>query len=428
MLSQQQLQMQLMQLQLQQQHSGCMTDASMGGRALDVSTASLASATSMGSTPQASLMRQFSIDSAGSSSSQLPQLMQQQQETGVDCGLGAAAEQQMHLPLQLIAPDGLSLNPAGPYVASKSGRVAAHAARPAGAESPAAAAVGGAPGARLSVVQEAAAAAGVRPGSGSGSGVSVPIFRDGSSSSSANSSITYAPSGVISPSCTSFASPEGWSPAVATAAAAAVAAAAVSASPGMAAFSAAQMPMQQQYVANSPAAAAAAAAHLEGVAAQLQQLQLSGASPARVSELLATYSAQAEITRQQAVLAQAAAAAAKDRLVACMAALGSNSAESMTAIGAAHQAAAVAAGISSSPHAQQMMVQLQQPMQQQQQMVQSEQLMILLDDSAAGAAAAPMLASQGSAGLLQQQYVLHGTPQASAENMMPHHNPTTSWM
>ncbi|WIA23014.1 hypothetical protein OEZ86_009930 [Tetradesmus obliquus] len=116
-------------------------------------------------------------------------------------------------------------------------------------------------------------------------------------------------------------------------------------------------------------------------------------------------------------------------------------AESM-AVGAgacssAHQGAVAAGGFSASPHAQQLMLQQlqqqqvamqQQQQQQQQQMLQSEQLMILLDDQAAGAPAAPMLVTQGSSGLLQQQYVLHGTPQASAESMMPHHVSTTNWM
>jgi hypothetical protein len=39
-----------------------------------------------------------------------------------------------------------------------------------------------------------------------------------------------------------------------------------------------------------------------------------------------------------------------------------------------------------------------------------------------------MLVTQGSAGM-QQQYVLHGTPQASAESLMAHHTiPSTTWM
>jgi hypothetical protein len=387
MMSPQQLQM--MQLHLQQQHSGCMTDVSGGSRPFDVSTASLASANSMGSMQrQASLMRQFSMESAGSSSNQLPQIMlqQQQQDAALDAAAGgmAACEQQLHLPLQRVSPNGLSLNPAGPYVGSRSGssgRIPA-AGRPAGADSPAAAAAAGIPGTRLSVVPEgaaaAAAAAGVRPGSGGGSGTSVPIFRDGSSSST-NSSLScpYAPSNVLSPGCTSLASPDGWFPAVGLAAAA-------SASPGVP-YQTSQLPVQQQqYVTGSPAVPPA---QFEALGAQLQQMQLNGESQASVNDLLTSVSAQAaqaEMMRQQAALAQAAANAANDRLVAYIAALGSNSAESLAAMGAAAANAAACssvypnAGVAASPHAQQIMLQQQQmraqQQQQQQQMLQSDQL------------------------------------------------------
>jgi hypothetical protein len=435
-------QLQLMQLHLQQQHSGCMTDVSGGSRPFDVSNASLASANSMGSMQrQASLMRQFSMESAGSSSNQLPHIvLQQQQDAALDAAAGgiAACEQQLHLPLQLVSPDGLSLNPGGPYIAGRSGssgRIPT-AGQPAGTDSPAAAAAG-MPGTRLSVVPEgaAAAAAGVRPGSGGGSGTSVPIFRDGSSSSSTNSSLScpYAPSNALSPGCTSLASPDGWSPAVGLAAAA-------SASPGVP-YQTSQLPVQQQqqYVTGSPAVASA---HLEALGAQLQQMQLNAESQASMNDLLTSVSAQAaqaEMMRQQAALAQAAANAANDRLVAYIAALGSNSAKSLAAMGAAAANAAACSsvypnvGVAASPHAEQIMVQQQQQQtraqQQQQQMLQSDQLMILLDDqTAAAGGGGPMLVTQGSAGM-QQQYVLHGTPQASAESLMGHPTiPSTTWM
>jgi hypothetical protein len=446
---QQHLMMSPHQLQLQQQHSGCMADGSCNSRPFDLSTASSASANSMTSVQrQASLMRQFSMESAGSSSSQLPQLVlqqQQQQDAGMDAA-GIGKQHLHHLPLQLVSPDGLSLNPAGPYVAGarpcSSSRIAA-AGRPAGADSPAAAAGGGVmPGTRLSVVPEgaaAAAAAGVRLGSGSGSGTSGPVFRDGSGSST-NSSLScpYAASNVMSPGCASITSPDNWCPAVGLASA-------VSASPGNGmSYQTAQLPVQQQqYVTGSPAVPPA---QMEALGAQLQQMQLSGASQAIMNELFVSASTQAEIKRQQAALAQAVADAASDRLDAYVAAMGSNSAESMAAMGASAANAAacssvcasagVAGVMAASPHAQQYMVQVQQQQQQllaqhqqHQQMLQSDRLMILLDDQAAAAAAAgaPMLVTQCSAGM-QQQYVLHSTPQASGEGLMAPRIPSTTWM
>jgi paraquat-inducible protein B len=173
---------------------------------------------------------------------------------------------------------------------------------------------------------------------------------------------------------------------------------------------------QQQYVTGSPAVPSAQ------LAAQLQQMQLNGGGQAGMNGLLTSVSAQAEIMRQQAALHQAAADAANDRLTAYIAALAPNSAESMAAM-------AVAAGMTASSHAQQIMVQQQQMLakQQQQHMLPSDQLMIMLDDQAAAAAGGPMLMTQGSGGM-QQQYVLHGTPQASGDSLMAHHIPSTTWM